>query len=59
MPGQATTALAQHLPGPVTAFTGAFGLITGTVSWNPSIVIQPPAGTPAGSYTGTITHSIA
>lgn len=59
VPGQATALLAQPLSSTVTAFTGAFGLANGTVSWNPTIVIQPPAGTPAGSYSGTITHSIA
>jgi len=59
VPGQLTTALATPLSSPRTAFTGSFGLANGTVAWNPTIALTPPAGTPAGSYSGTITHSIA
>lgn len=57
--GQLVTAVA--LTSPVTAFscTGNSSSAGGTsLSWNPQISIVVGAGNVAGTYTGTITHSV-
>jgi hypothetical protein len=44
-----------------TAFSSASLLQLGSVSvsWNPTIVVNIPASAVVGTYTGTITHSVA
>jgi len=58
-PGQANAAAAQTLDTPRTAFSAT--LITGnnSTSWNPTVTVNVPSAVVAGSYTGTITHSVA
>jgi hypothetical protein len=58
-PGQATAANAQDLSVSRTAFSGQGTLLNISVTWNPTLIIDIPTGAVAGSYTGTITHSVA
>lgn len=58
-PGQLTAANAQTCASSITAFTVSNLVLGGSVSWNPTIVVQIPAAAVAGAYTGTITHSAA
>ena len=58
-PGQATASAAQDLTVSRTAFTARGTLLSISVTWNPTLVINIPAGAVAGTYTGTITHSVA
>ncbi|GAX54230.1 hypothetical protein [Streptomyces olivochromogenes] len=44
-------------PGPVQTATGVAGVNTAT--WNPTITLNLPANTVAGTYTSTIVHSVA
>lgn len=58
-PGQADAAHAVTLSTTRTAF-GATGLLLSiSVSWNPTVIITLPSSAVAGTYTGTITHSVA
>ncbi|MER5625711.1 hypothetical protein ABT061_32200 [Streptosporangium sp. NPDC002544] len=59
-PGQATAAQKVALTAPVTAFSGrkAVGIDQST-SWQPTLVITIPSSAVAGTYTGTISHSVA
>ena len=59
-PGQLTFAQAVTLAVPRTAFS-ALGtiLVANSTSWNPTIVITIPPAAVAGTYTATITHSVA
>lgn len=58
-PGQANAAAAVDLSVPRTAFSGQGTLLTISGAWNPTIVVHIPAAAVAGTYTGTITHSVA
>lgn len=58
-PGQLTALLAQSLSVPRTAFSLSVSLVSTSTSWNPTIVVAIPAAAVAGTYTGTITHSVA
>ena len=42
-----------------TAYTAVAEVGATSVSWNPTITITLPSNTQAGTYTGTITHSVA
>ncbi|MGB3442322.1 MAG: ice-binding family protein [Actinophytocola sp.] len=57
--GQLTEAEAVVLDGEPTAFTMVSGANDTTVSWNPTLVISVPSSAVAGTYTGTVTHSVA
>ncbi|MGP3917665.1 hypothetical protein [Nonomuraea sp. 10N515B] len=58
-PGQDTTEARVTLSVPVTAFSGRkSSLSTQTTSWQPTLVITPPASAVAGTYTGVIVHSV-
>jgi len=59
-PGQALAAQAETLDQTRTAFrcTGTSLLAGTSLSWNPTIAISLPDTAVAGSYTGTITHSV-
>jgi hypothetical protein len=59
LPGQLTTLLAASMATSVTAFTLTAGVGDNSVTWNPSLVIAVPASAVAGTYSGTITHSVA
>jgi hypothetical protein len=60
-PGQLTALNAVSLSAPRTAFSTASLLQLGSVSvsWNPTVVLNIPASAVVGTYTGTITHSVA
>lgn len=59
-PGQAGAANLQDLSVGRTAFASSGLVLSITTSWDPTIVITVPAvGVVAGTYTGTITHSVA
>jgi hypothetical protein len=58
-PGQLTALLAQSLSVPRTAFTLTLGVGNNSATWNPSLIVNVPAGAVAGTYTGTVTHSVA
>ena len=59
VPGQLTSAQAVDLTVTRTAFSGQGVALSITVKWNPTIIINIPASAVAGTYTGTITHSVA
>jgi len=59
VPGQAVAGLAQNLSVSRTAFSSSGLVLSITTSWNPTIVVAIPAAAVAGTYTGTITHSVA
>jgi hypothetical protein len=42
-----------------TACTASLETTSTTVSWNPTITVTLPSNVAAGTYTGTITHSVA
>ena len=58
-PGQVDAAHAQVLTSPVTAFSLTGGGGVNSASWNPTLVVSVPLATVSGSYTATITHSVA
>ncbi|WP_326645201.1 hypothetical protein OG884_12435 [Streptosporangium sp. NBC_01755] len=62
----ATTGEGTFTPGPGgiinvprTAFTGTELTGNNTATWNPTLTVTIPAATVAGTYTGTVTHSVA
>lgn len=60
VPGQLTASLATNLGTSRTAFSATgIALVTNSASWNPTLIVNVPAGIVAGTYTGTITHSVA
>ncbi|HUR47989.1 MAG TPA: hypothetical protein VMY88_00465, partial [Acidimicrobiales bacterium] len=58
-PGQATSAQAVDLTVSRTAFSGSGVALSISASWNPTLIINIPAAAVAGTYTATITHSVA
>ncbi|MGI5405132.1 hypothetical protein ACQEVG_38035 [Streptomyces sp. CA-135486] len=59
IPGQPTAADAQPLDVPRPAFSYN-GVMTSTfVTWLPTLTMSVPASAVAGTYTGTVTHSVA
>lgn len=59
VPGQVDAAHAVSLSAGAPAFSSSGLVLTITTTWNPTIVIAIPAAAVAGTYTGTITHSVA
>jgi hypothetical protein len=59
VPGQLTPLQAQALSTPRSAFSSGGLVLSMSTSWNPPMVVNIPAAVVAGSYTGTITHSVA
>ena len=53
----ASTAADIAAPQPVAGATGEVGATT--VGWNPTITVTLPSNVVAGTYSGTITHSVA
>ncbi len=47
------------LSAPITAFSATSEVGDTVATWDPQITIQIPAGAVNGTYTGTITHSVA
>ncbi|OPG09136.1 hypothetical protein [Microbispora sp. GKU 823] len=58
-PGQATAADAQSLNVSRTAFSKTSGSGDNSATWDPTIVVNVPAQAVAGTYTGTVNHSVA
>ncbi|WP_206671123.1 hypothetical protein [Streptomyces sp. CB01881] len=58
-PGQATAGQAQTLGTSRTAYTLSAGVGNNSATWNPTLVVAIPAGAVNGTYTGTVTHSVA
>ena len=58
-PGQANAASAQPLGTVRTAFGSSIGNGFTTAAWNPTLVVAIPATAVAGTYTATVTHSVA
>ena len=58
-PGQVDAAHAQDLSVPRTAFQAAAVSFSVSVTWHPTIVINIPPAAVAGTYTATVTHSVA
>jgi hypothetical protein len=58
-PGQAAAANAQALSVARTAFSATAIVGNNSASWNPTVTVNVPAAAVAGTYTGTITHSVA
>ncbi|MEU8196568.1 hypothetical protein AB0C10_22570 [Microbispora amethystogenes] len=59
VPGQANAAAAQSLDVPRTAFSKTSGSGDNSATWDPTIVVNVPAEAVAGTYTGTVNHSVA
>ena len=59
VPGQALEANKVTLDVSRTAFSATGVVGNGTTTWNPTVGMTIPAAAVAGSYTGTITHSVA
>ena len=60
-PGQANAAAAAAIPAApgLVAFTLTAGVGNNSATWNPTLVVAVPAAAVAGTYTGTVTHSVA
>jgi hypothetical protein len=56
---QLTSLLAVVINSAQTAFTGGSLIGNNSASWNPTMVITVPAAAVAGTYTGTVTHTVA
>ncbi|MGI8751340.1 MAG: hypothetical protein ACR2MN_03340 [Acidimicrobiales bacterium] len=59
VPGQMSASQAQVLSTPRIAFSASGLILSITTSWDPTIVVHIPAAVVAGTYGGTITHSVA
>ncbi|SCL40132.1 hypothetical protein GA0074692_5613 [Micromonospora pallida] len=59
VPGQLTAAQAVTLGATRVAFRKTAGNGNNTVYWSPTLRVTVPAGVVAGTYYGTVTHSIA
>ncbi len=57
-PGQAAAGNAQIINVPSTAFSLTGGNGVNSATWNPTLEINVPAGAVAGTYTGTVTHTV-
>lgn len=58
VPGQLLAVNKQALSASRTAFSATGVIGNNTASWNPTVVVNIPAQAVAGTYSGTITHSV-
>jgi hypothetical protein len=58
-PGQASAGQAQTLNVSRTAYTLTGGVGDNSATWNPTLIVAIPASAVNGTYTGTVTHSVA
>jgi len=56
---QLTSVLAVVVNAVQTAFTGGSLLGNNSASWNPTLIVTIPASAVVGTYTGTVTHTVA
>jgi hypothetical protein len=61
VPGQATASSAQPLSNvdALTAFTHDGGTGDNSASWAPTLIVNVPASDEVGTYSGSVTHSVA
>ncbi|WP_249346296.1 hypothetical protein [Microbispora sp. H11081] len=59
VPGQLDAAAAQSLDVSRTAFSKTSGSGVNSATWDPTLVVNVPAQAVAGTYTGTVNHSVA
>jgi hypothetical protein len=59
VPGQPSYASAEHLDEPYTVFSKTSGSGNNSATWNPTLVVHIPDDAVAGTYTGTVNHSVA
>jgi hypothetical protein len=59
LPGQLLAANAQSLSTSRTAFSASATLGNNSTTWNPTLVVTIPSDAVAGTYSGTVTHSVA
>lgn len=59
LPGQASAANEVTLGASRTAFSASGVIGNNTADWNPTVNVNIPAASVAGTYSGTITHSVA
>jgi hypothetical protein len=58
LPGQLLVANKQALSASRTAFSASAVVGNNSTSWNPTVVVNVPAQAVAGTYSGTVTHSV-
>ena len=58
-PGQLTAANSVDLTSSRTAFSGTGVALSISATWNPTLIVNIPASAVSGTYSGTITHSVA
>ncbi len=58
-PGQVSTAVAQALSSSQTAYAATATVGNTSAVWNPTLMVAVPASAVVGTYTGTLTHSVA
>lgn len=58
-PGQLTALLAVDLSASRTAFSASATVGNNSASWNPTVIVNIPSAAVVGTYSGTITHSVA
>jgi hypothetical protein len=58
-PGQVNAGAEATMNTTLTAFALSGGAGDNSATWNPTVSVAVPAGAVAGTYTGTITHSVA
>ena len=59
IPGQTAAVNTQALSTSRTAFSKTAGVGNNSSAWNPTLIVTVPAEAVAGTYTGTVTHSVA
>lgn len=59
LPGQAAALNAEDLSASRTAFSASATVGNNSATWNPTVNVTIPSDSVAGTYTATITHSIA
>jgi hypothetical protein len=58
LPGQLLVANRQALGSSRTAFSATATVGNNSTAWNPTVVVNIPSAAVAGTYSGTITHSV-
>jgi hypothetical protein len=58
LPGQLLVANKQALSASRTAFSASAVIGNNTAVWNPTVIVNVPSAAVAGTYSGTITHSV-
>lgn len=59
VPGQATALASQSLSASRTAFSATGVVGNNSTTWVPTVVVTIPSDSVAGTYSGTVTHSVS